>query len=215
MSDPELILDYASPRRRGGMRLPVESQIQITYDRDSTTVSESLKGRNSAIVAIIFAVFVLSVLLNSIVSELMLWRSHPAGGPEVSILLSVLWCTEATLGIFVLDRTYRRTVIRVSDGEMKITFSATLLLHPSPSLADSRNRRPENRANSVGLQRDVIGGVANSPHRRRLNPPVHRPLRIGGAAHRSSAYARHQRRARIVRISTVDVTDPRPITLPA
>jgi hypothetical protein len=121
---PQLILDYASPRPRSRLRLPVESRIEITSDQDSTTITETLQSRGRAIGAIIFAVFVLIILLGTIVSEVMEWRTHRAQDPTVAVLLSMLWGLEAALGIIVLDQTYRRTVVRVHDGELTLVFSA-------------------------------------------------------------------------------------------
>jgi hypothetical protein len=123
LSEPQRILDYASPRPRGRVRLPAESHIEIQSDRDSTTITESLKGRATAIAAIIFAVFVLIVLLGVISAQTWYWYDHPGAGLFVPVFLSALWLAEAVLGVFVLDQTYRRTVLRVRDGELTVIFS--------------------------------------------------------------------------------------------
>jgi hypothetical protein len=124
LSQTQQILDYASPRPRGRVRLPAESHIEIQADRDSTTVTESLKGRSTAIAAIGFAIFVLIVLLCVIVSLVQDWYVHPGNGLVEPVFMSIVWLAEATLGVFVLDQTYRRTVLRVRDGELTLIFSA-------------------------------------------------------------------------------------------
>ena len=122
MAQPQLILDYASPAPRGRMRLPVRSEIRITADGDSTTIRETLQGR-AAIAAIVFAVFVLIVLLGAIASQLTDWHKQWQTLPILPAFLAALWLTEATLGVFVLDQTYRKTVIRVCDSELTLTLA--------------------------------------------------------------------------------------------
>jgi hypothetical protein len=106
------------------MRLPVDSRIAITSDRDSTTVTETLKWRQGTIIAIIFAGIVLSVLSTDIVSDLMVWRRHPADGLTSPMVLSAFWLLEAALGVMVLDQICRQTMIRICDSEVTLVLSA-------------------------------------------------------------------------------------------
>ena len=127
MSEGELILDYASPRPRGKVRLPSKSYLTIEHDRDTTTVTESLRGKTSAVVAMIFAAFVMGVLLLVIVGLLTAYQRNPQDNLLVeAIVLIVLELIEGSVGVVVLDQTYRKTVVRVRDGEMTLIFSALL-----------------------------------------------------------------------------------------
>jgi hypothetical protein len=122
LPEQQFILDYASPRPRGRVRLPAESRIEIQGDRDSTTIIESLKGKETAIAAIIFAVFVLMVLLVAIVAEWPTMVRQHRDALVLPVTLCVLWIAEATVGVLVLDQTYRTTILRVRDGELALIF---------------------------------------------------------------------------------------------
>jgi hypothetical protein len=128
MSQPAPILDYASPRPRGKVRLPAKSVLRLTRDAASgeTRVIESLEGKNEAIGALIFAGAVLVVMLVTMYpyAERM-FRKHEA--EPVVFILGTLWVIEASLMVAVINNTWRKTVL-IARGEsgLSLTFASMM-----------------------------------------------------------------------------------------
>ncbi len=123
MAEQTLILDYASPRPRGKVRLPAESKLDIRGDKESLQIIETLKGRSRALAAITFGVFVLIVIgLACGYSARMAYLRPSRYGLESPIILGTLWLAEAVLAVIVLNQTYRSTIVRVQDSELILQF---------------------------------------------------------------------------------------------
>src|SRR3954453_4831006 len=77
---PQPILDYASPRPHGKVRLPARSVLEVRSDADSVEVVERLAGKFGAIAAVLFSGMTLTVVVVSIWSEIAraLWSGDPA-----------------------------------------------------------------------------------------------------------------------------------------
>jgi hypothetical protein len=130
MSQPQLVLDYASPRKRGKVRLPARSALEVTQDaRDGRVcVVETLAGRAGAIMAIVFGVFVAVVAGSGAVSET-LWvlrhRHYPIDFLP-PIIMTVTALAELVLGVFVIRNTWRQTTLTADRERVTLTFTAPL-----------------------------------------------------------------------------------------
>src|SRR3954454_13649736 len=62
MTGPSAILDYASPRPQGRVRLPSRSRLDVVRDRHEVTITETLSGKDSALFGVAVAVVTLAVL---------------------------------------------------------------------------------------------------------------------------------------------------------
>ena len=91
MPDPQLILDYASPRKRRRMRLPAKSMLTVTHGPDgSVRVVERLAGEaQAAVMAAAFGVFV-AWMAGSTAARHLLWVLRHRYGPFDIIILGVL-----------------------------------------------------------------------------------------------------------------------------
>src|ERR1700730_17352264 len=94
-ASPKPILDYASPRSHGKLRLPSRSILEWHWsdaagERD-LVVTEKLRGRAGAIVALVFALFIL-FLLAAEMRAFFLWPSHGEGVSVAVVgILGLVW----------------------------------------------------------------------------------------------------------------------------
>src|SRR5437867_2708214 len=118
MSEAGPILDYASPRRRGKLRLPARSRIWWHVDEQSraVTITESLGGKQEAIFALLFAAFIVIVLAIAALSQASRLRKHPEEWPIVALLCG-LWLAEVIVMILVIDQTWAKTIIRATSDQ--------------------------------------------------------------------------------------------------
>jgi hypothetical protein len=109
------ILDYASPRRRGKLRLPARSRIWWHVDEQSraVTITESLGGKQEAFFALLFAAFIVVVLGFGAFDQASRLRKHPGEWPMTALLCG-LWLAEVIVMILVIDQTWRKTIIRAT-----------------------------------------------------------------------------------------------------
>ena len=114
------ILDYASPRPRVKIRLPANSILRCQSDSPgSCSVLETLTGQQGAATALCFAAFVLCVVLGMPFTLEVGPRNYLGlTGVEAGALILV--------GLMVVRNTWRKTLLRVADGEMTVTFTAPL-----------------------------------------------------------------------------------------
>jgi hypothetical protein len=123
---PAPILDYASPRPRGKVRLPARSVLHLQRDpaRGETRVIEALEGKAQATAALIFAAFVLIVMIATMYPELAKMFRERAPNPLV-VILGPLWIVEAGLMVAVINNTWRKTVlIARGDAGLSLAFSS-------------------------------------------------------------------------------------------
>src|SRR5438309_11045501 len=113
------ILDYASPRPRVKLRLPANSMLRCTSVPGTCAVVETLSGQAEARLALAFATFVLCVVIAT--------PFGLSGRPGDYVAFT---CVEAGaligVSLLVVRNTWRRTVLRVADGEMTVAFAAPL-----------------------------------------------------------------------------------------
>jgi hypothetical protein len=130
MSEPQLILDYASPRKRGKVRLPAQSVLEVTQDaRDgSVRIVETLAGRVVAIMAIVFGVFVAAVAGFGAVRET-LWVLHHRHYPIdflPPMIMALAAIAELVLGVFVIRNTWRHTTLTADRDRVTLAFTGPM-----------------------------------------------------------------------------------------
>ena len=110
------ILDYASPRPHGRVRLPAASVIDILRDGDKTTVLEQLAGKSNAIFSMIFA----GVCLAAMTASAWPRNSRDLGG---LVCISPVLLAGVGVALLVAHNTWRKTFL-VFDRE-KISLRMT------------------------------------------------------------------------------------------
>lgn len=118
------ILDYASPRQRGKLRLPSQSVLEVRQDEGGgVTVTETLSGRGGAVGAIVFAVITLLLLAATGASQLKQSRGFE-GEAFVLFVIGAVWIAELTVLLVVINNTWRRTVLTVGADGVALQFLA-------------------------------------------------------------------------------------------
>ena len=122
--EPSLILDYASPRPRGAVRLsrlPARSRLSIEQLGDGgLRVAEWLEGQGAAIGAIVFALFVMLTMLPVFAGL------KPRRDAGALVCLGPFWLSMAVLIPCVINSTWRRTVVEVGSMSLRIRVHAPL-----------------------------------------------------------------------------------------
>lgn len=115
MSVPEFVLDYASPRPRGRLRLPSRSLIrwELNPDDNSTTIVETLAGKQSAIGPLIFGALTLLMITGGSINEALQMRRHPDDTPWF-VICATIALVELVVMALVIDQTWAKTIIRAS-----------------------------------------------------------------------------------------------------
>jgi hypothetical protein len=116
LDEPSLILDYASPRKRVRLRMPAKSRIDVICEPGQVDVIETLKGKGQAIGGIVFACFVLLVMLKLILTERhgTVW------------VLGPFWFAEAGVLVLVIHQTWRKTLLSVTAERVQLKFTSPL-----------------------------------------------------------------------------------------
>ena len=132
MTDPQPILDYASPRPRSKLRLPARSQLDVDLRSAGTlVVTERLVAKRGAIGAIAFAL-VTMVLLVGVTTTSRLPRGRDlamglAGARHEALVLLAIFAVLA-IGIVVMLRviheTWRRTELRADGVDLVVRFAS-------------------------------------------------------------------------------------------
>ncbi len=127
MNDAGAILDYASPRKRGKLRLPAVSRLAVTVDDGRVTIEESLAGEAEAVTALVFAFVVLLVVGSSVVGAVYDFKHHRVRpDPFLAIVLSAAWVAEFATMVAVIHQTWRRTVVTVEYDDLRLAFLSPL-----------------------------------------------------------------------------------------
>jgi hypothetical protein len=120
MSEPNLILDYASPRKRSRFRLASKSLLDCRWVGEDLVVREWLAGQSQAKLAIAVTGVMLAISGWIVASE---WHRSAVG-------MSVIILTIIMLGVglvpAVIQQSWRETVLRVGDGAMRLTMGGPL-----------------------------------------------------------------------------------------
>lgn len=123
MSDPSPILDYASPRKRGKVRLPAESTLTYDVGEGEVTIVERLRGLGNAYGAIAFAGAILAWDAAWLVTELLNRRGNWV---PVALVLSFLCALIVSVLVPVILQTWRRTTLHARDGQLTLSFGSLL-----------------------------------------------------------------------------------------
>jgi hypothetical protein len=148
MTDVQPILDYASPRPRGRVRLPARSTLDVRTDPDSVEVIERLDGHGEAIGGILFAAMTLILMTVVIQPEL---RYAMRRGPTLPLTLAAACIVGGVVvTAMVINNTWRRTVLSANADGVRLRFFAPL----------SGSRRYAWEADRI----EGVGVVTNDPN---------------------------------------------------
>lgn len=123
------VLDYASPRPRGKVRLPSQSRIELRPDRDGVIVHEWLAAKGQAVFAIVFAGASLALLASVyVIQESPHWKADftdapVAAGIAVLLLLGLIGSGIVVL-LRVINNTWRSTTLEARAEGLMLTFRA-------------------------------------------------------------------------------------------
>jgi hypothetical protein len=127
----QLVLDYASPRKRGRMRLPAKSVLTLSHGLGgSVTVVEQLKGEApAAVFATAFALFVAWTAGSVTVGQTawVLRHRHTAADFIVLAILAAAVLAEVLLAALIIRNTWRRTTLRADAEGLTLEFAAPFM----------------------------------------------------------------------------------------
>ncbi|MGB7156889.1 MAG: hypothetical protein WBD40_02415 [Tepidisphaeraceae bacterium] len=130
MSEPQLILDYASPRKRGGVRLPATSKLAVTQDpRGEVRVVETLRGKDQALFGIVFGIAVTLIVTVVTSREVLHATRHDPKLIDFLLpaILAVLVATMLMLIVLIIRQTWRRTTLTADAERITLEFVAPLM----------------------------------------------------------------------------------------
>jgi hypothetical protein len=126
MPAPEFILDYASPRPRGKLRLPARSLIRWELDPGGgTTITETLAGKSNAIGALIFGGFTTLLISIAAIAQAMLIPKFSQAWPWFIVCASVAIC-EMLVMVLVIDQTWAKTILRATREQLSFVTRSPL-----------------------------------------------------------------------------------------
>ena len=130
MTDLGPILDYASPRKGGLLRLPAVSRLAVSVADGRVTIEESLAGQAEAVFGLIFGAVVVC-LCTAAATSLMLGVTF--GGPRhlhrdwtTGDIMAALALAEGATMVGVVQQTWRRTVLTAEYDELRLSFLSPL-----------------------------------------------------------------------------------------
>jgi hypothetical protein len=127
VDEPAAILDYASPRKRGKMRLPAVSRLAVAVDHGRVTVVESLAGQAVATAALCFGTFIVLLVGAGAVNCFYDFDHHKPSRDWFSGLVMVaLAGAELAAMVAVLQQTWRRTVLAVEYDDLRLAMLSPL-----------------------------------------------------------------------------------------
>lgn len=128
MSEPQPILDYASPRKRGGVRLPANSVLTVTHGPDgSQRIVEQLAGQVlPTLFAAAFGVFVAWIAGSATVRETawILRHRHTVFDFIMPGIMGLSAAAELVLAVLIIRNTWRRTTLTVNAERVVLEFTA-------------------------------------------------------------------------------------------
>jgi hypothetical protein len=117
------ILDYASPRQLGKVRLPSTSRIEVVMERDGVVVREWLQAKAGAIVAMVIAVFTFGMLVIAATTPSH-YRLSMGDRIFQAALPGVVGIAEIIVLLLVINNTWRQTVFEARSDSLLLTFIA-------------------------------------------------------------------------------------------
>jgi hypothetical protein len=127
MSNPTgPVLDYASPRPRGKIRLPSRSRIEARQERNEVVVLEWLEAKGRALFAIGLATITLLILPATLLVEIWSWRRSLHAGDLIFEIgaVGVVWSIEIVVLLMVINNTWRRTILEGRRDGLLLMFSS-------------------------------------------------------------------------------------------
>ena len=129
MDQPQLVLDYASPRKRGKVRLPATSRLDVFADPDGTVrVVETLTGHGTAVFALAFGLGIAFFVGFTVWTEMArtLRRSPDAFQLVATLILVASLIAELVLTVLIVRQTWGRTELAVGPRKTTLEFSGPL-----------------------------------------------------------------------------------------
>src|SRR5438045_3564097 len=96
MSQPETILDYASPRKRTALRMASRSLLDLECVEDGVVVREHLAEQGQALGVILGSTVVILMMVLMLVGE---WHRTPRGFMVIPAILVLSWAIVVPLVI--------------------------------------------------------------------------------------------------------------------
>jgi hypothetical protein len=114
MSQPEMILDYASPRKRSALRMAAQSELDWAWVGGELFVRERLANQVQAVLAIVLSGFTVMTV----------WPAALSGpvrfSPGVLVLPMLVTAPWVAVVLMVVQQSWGRTELRVGDGEVRL-----------------------------------------------------------------------------------------------
>ncbi len=128
MDDSGAILDYASPRKRGRLRLPAVSRLTVAVADGRVTVEESLAGRAGvAAAALLFGLITTcAAAMAAMASGYDFRHHHWFHDWPVAFVPGGLAAAEVGLMVAVVQQTWRRTILTAEYDELRLAFLSPL-----------------------------------------------------------------------------------------
>src|SRR4051812_25651681 len=120
MPEPNLILDYASPRKRSRFRLASKSLLDCRWAGEDLIVRESLAGQSEAKMAIAATGVMLAISGGLVASE---WHRTAVG--FLIFILAIMGLAVALVPA-VIQQSWRETLLRIGDGTMRLVMGGPL-----------------------------------------------------------------------------------------
>ena len=117
------MLDYASPRPQGKLRLPAKSQLETRLDGDQVIVREWLQAKTGGLIAMAFSLVPMLSLPVSVFGALS-YRDPIESRLAVLAFTAAVWVSEIVVLLLVINSTWRQTILRAGKDSLLLTFSA-------------------------------------------------------------------------------------------
>lgn len=117
------ILDYASPRQRGKVRLPSNSRIVVESERDGVIVREWLQAKAGAMMAMLIALVAFLALAMTAYQGIT-GRMHRQDRILLIWVPAVVGACEIGVFLLVVNNTWRRTTLEARNDGLMLAFAA-------------------------------------------------------------------------------------------
>ena len=125
MSQVGPVLDYASPRHRGKLRLPSRSVLEARRNDNGLVVTETLSGSGGARGAVAFGAVTWLILASLGVGQVVAHAGRWQDIDTVIVLLVGGVCAiELTVLLMVINNTWRKTVLLAHPERISVHFVA-------------------------------------------------------------------------------------------
>jgi hypothetical protein len=122
VSQPEMILDYASPRKRSSLRMASKSLLDCTWLEDGVVVREYLDEQAQAIIVVVGSTLTIIIML-ALLLVAGEWRRTP---PAMLALPGLVFAAWAVVTPLVIQHSWSRTELSVRDGTVRLWMGGPL-----------------------------------------------------------------------------------------